>query len=251
MRDNSNKVKRATMIFFTVLLIVQIKAADSTPVVEALTSMLSGCYSNIEQYERDQANNVSATEKHLWLQLCYTQVNVTILSPALTVYYEQYVNNGSTPSRRQILAFSETTSKRVRMASYTILNATKLSEGGPENLPLSDLSNRYECDALWEQLDAGLYTSYLATPQQCTFSFFGQLVRPEGTRNLTCSGMTLVEVFVTVNGNDVVSGTYEPYNLLKTVNDCQDVTTPVPSRVARTRSMCMLGLGLLATLIST
>ncbi|KAK3709790.1 hypothetical protein RRG08_028822 [Elysia crispata] len=254
MRVSKNRGKRCMWIFLAVSWIMDVKA-DPMPMVVTLASMLSGYYSNIEQYRRDQANNVSAPEKHLWLQLYYTQANVPVLSPAVTVYYEQYVNNASTPSRQQILAFTQMKATQVRMTSYSILNVSKLSinrEDGLKNLNLSELSNRHVCDALWEELEVDFYTSYLATPRQCIFMYFGQMVIPEGNRNLTCSGMTLIEVFVSVNESDVVSGTYQPYNLIKSESTCQEVTTPMYSRVIRTRcELVVLGFGLLTIVISS
>ncbi|GFR60623.1 hypothetical protein ElyMa_005411700 [Elysia marginata] len=204
-----------------------------------LTSMLSGHYSNFDQYQRDQANNVSAPDKHLWLQFYYTLVEVPVLGPSAAVYYEQFMNNASTPSRQQILAFTQKMETQVQMTSYNIVNATRFSSA-PEDiaefkkLNLSELSNRPECDALWEELEDDVFTSFLATPLQCTFTFFGQLVRPEGSRNLTCLGMTFKETFVSLNGSNVVSGTNRPYHLQKTKDSCQEVTTPMISDANRT-----------------
>ncbi|GFO02947.1 hypothetical protein PoB_002945200 [Plakobranchus ocellatus] len=105
------------------------------------------------------------------------------------------------------------------------------------HLPLNELSNRPECDVLWEQPNKNSFVSFLKTPYQCTFMFLDELVRPEGTRNLTCAGISLSEVFVAINSGKIVSGTYEPYQLLRTVDWCTEQTTP-PIAHAVTLSPC-------------
>ncbi|BFZ12768.1 hypothetical protein BsWGS_15807 [Bradybaena similaris] len=202
-----------------------------TTMLLVLATMLSGQYSNIEQHQDDNARNVTGPNKHAHIEVSYIPVVVPALGQAVVMYYEQRVNNSDKPTRQALYAFSQESSCLIRMSTYDIANSSRLSASPQglqalETLTRAELTNRAECDAYWEQFDNEFFTSHLST-DKCTFEVSPRVVvRPSGSRNLTCSGMTFTEIWRRVAGNEVVGGSPVAYIFKKTGN-----AFPVPVSV--------------------
>ncbi|CAG5134583.1 unnamed protein product, partial [Candidula unifasciata] len=188
-----------------------------------LATMFSGQYSNDVQHQDDLSKNVSGPNRHDLIHVTYIPVLVRILGSAVAFYHEQRVNNATQPVRQAIYAFTQESPCLVRMSTFDITNASRFSvtpEGlqALERLEPQDLANRPECAAFWEQIGDEFFTSYLST-DQCTFDGPGGiLIRPDGSRNLTCWGMSFSEMWRRVPGGQVVGGATSPYLLQKIGN---------------------------------
>ncbi|BFZ19513.1 hypothetical protein BsWGS_22552 [Bradybaena similaris] len=202
-------------------------SAPPTAMLLTIATMISGQYSNAAQYRDEQARNATGPNRHSLIEATYVPVLMPVLGSGVAFYYEQRVNNETGSVRKGIHAFSQETACLVRMSTFDIANASRFSvtpEGlqALEKLQPQELANRPECDVYWEQTGDDFYTSYLSS-DQCTFNAPGGIViRPDGSRNLTCSGMSLSEVWRRVPGDQIVGGTASPY-LLQKVGDLYPV----------------------------
>ncbi|CAG5128880.1 unnamed protein product [Candidula unifasciata] len=206
-------------------------SAEPSSMMLVLATMLAGQYSNTEQHQEDNAKNITGPNKHALIEVTYIPVVVPALGKAVVFYFEQRINNSAQPARQAIYAFTQESACFIRMSTYDITNASRFSvtpEGlrALETLTLAELSNREECDAVFEQVGEEFFSSHLST-DRCTFEVSPRvMVRPSGSRNITCSGMTFTEVWRRVAGNEVVGGSPVPYIFKKTGN-----AFPVPVSV--------------------
>lgn len=197
----------------------------------AVVTMLAGQYSNLAQYNDDIEKNVSIPDRHNFIESFYIPVVCNILGPVPTLYHEQRVNNESAPARQVLLVFIPLSPCLLSMQTIEIANASRISatpEGFKliENLQRSDIAYRQECDQLFEQSGPESYVSYMSTDQCILEGPEGQTIRPDVSRNLTCSGLSVNELWRRVPGGNIIGGARSPYILEKTGNQY-----PVPINV--------------------
>ncbi|XP_059147772.1 uncharacterized protein LOC131935400 [Physella acuta] len=200
--------------------------------LQALSSSLPGCYSNLNQYHRHAQRGLPSHKRSFLIKSELYRISSPMFNDSLTVYFQDFTKSSTSPFRLGFYSFAfDSKMKLFRMRTYKlsedliqlsvsqkpsdfVLNPNVITESlHRHGLGLTDLQAYSACDMFWKRIAKDTFVGI--TGPQCLGSLGKDQVRIGVSMTLSEGKLLLTEGWYNVKDGSSISEYKVPYVLNK------------------------------------